>query len=91
MNAVVVSDLILAADVSSGSWFRLAETVLASLAKCVVACWTAATDEILEEELDEDPDAAFAVPPLIWKWSPLQLSIVPKMPMQLLIVQKMLL
>jgi len=61
LKAVVASDLMLFADVSSGSWFKLAETVLASLAKFVVACWTAAIDGILEE----DPDAALVVPPFI--------------------------
>jgi hypothetical protein len=62
----VARDLIFAADVSSGSWFRLAETVLASLAKFVDACCTAAIDGSLEEEPDEvDPDAALAVPPFV--------------------------
>jgi hypothetical protein len=61
LKAVVASDLMLAADVSSGSWFKLAETVLAFLAKFVVACWTAAIDGSLEEELNEDPEDNFAV------------------------------
>jgi hypothetical protein len=62
---VVARDLIFAADVSSGSWFRLAETVLASLAKFVAACCTAAIDGSLDEELDDDPNAALAVPPVV--------------------------
>jgi hypothetical protein len=61
LKAVVARDLILFMDVSSGSWFKLAETVLASFAKFVVACCTAAMDGFFED----DPDATLAVPPLV--------------------------
>ena len=52
----------LAAEVSLGSWFKLAETVLASFAKFIDACWTADADGALD--VDDEPGAAFA--PLVF-------------------------
>jgi len=49
-----------AAVVSLGSWFKLAETVLASFAMFIAACWTADTDGVSESDGGFEAAAAFA-------------------------------
>ena len=63
LKAVVASDFIEAEEDWEGSWFREAETVLASFAKFMVAAWTAETEGSFDDDVpvpEEEEASVFA-------------------------------